>query len=89
MFLAVRADVSQFELIRQMEIDLNRRVGFLVPHHVGQLNIELRPIERCFTGRFGVRKAERIHRFAQHALGQIPHFVIRDVFFVVGLVAQR
>ena len=72
-----------------MEIDLDGRVGFLVAHHVGQLNIELRPVEGGFAGSFGVRKPERIHRFAEHVFGEVPHFVVIDVFFIVDLVAQR
>ena len=62
--MPVRRDVAEIELLRKMEIDLNGRVGLFVTHNVRELNVELRPVEGSFTRSFGIRKSERVHRFA-------------------------
>ena len=89
MLLAVCAYVAEIELVRQMEIDLNRGIGFLVAHHVGELDIQLRAVEGRFTGSLGVRKAERIHRFAENVFGQVPHFVVGHIFLGILFASQR
>ena len=83
--LAVRAHVLQPELVGQVEIHLDRRVRFLVPHHVGQLDIQLRPVKRRLARRFHVRQPERIHGLAQHPFAQRPHLVVVDVLLLFAL----
>src|SRR5579862_7902999 len=46
MMLAVRPNVGELELVRQMKIHLNGRVGLFVAHHVGKLDVELRSVKR-------------------------------------------
>ena len=83
------ADVIQVELARQVEIHLDGRVSLFVPHHVGELDIELGTVEGRLAGRVDIRQPERVHGFAQHALAELPHGVVIDVLLLPVSVAQR
>ena len=53
--VSIRAYVAEVKLIRQMEIDLNGRIRFLMAHHVRELDIQLRPVKSRFAGSLALR----------------------------------
>ena len=47
--LSIVSRIVQVKLIGKVKVHLYGRVGLLMSHHIGQLDIELRPIESRFA----------------------------------------
>ena len=69
---AVLGDVFQIEALRQLEVDLDCRVGELAVMGVADLKVDLRPVERSLARTNLVLLAHRFQRLGEVGLRHLP-----------------
>ncbi len=75
----VRADVVQIEPFRLVEVDLDGRQGRLPARRVGDLDVDLRPVERGLALDRLVRQPGGVEDIGQQGGGALPHLRRGDV----------
>jgi hypothetical protein len=88
-FLAVLADVSQVEALRQVEIKLDRAQLPFAPERIPELEVDLRPVEGRFALIDLVWDFGSNQRFAQGFRRGFPGFWISSCLFRVALGNRR
>src|SRR5438874_1229013 len=74
----VLADVPELESLRRVVVELDGAELPAAAEEVGDVEVDLRTIERAVAGLDLVRRAGRLERFAQRALGAVPECVVTE-----------
>ena len=77
-FGTILADIFRAQPVGQVGVHLKGATLPFAPDGVGQLEIELRPIERAFAGINLIGHAGALDRGLQHALDLVPGFIRPD-----------
>ena len=70
--------VGEVESLRQREVDLDRRELPVAPDRIGEMEVDLRAVERSFALRNIVRIPPSIERAPQGVGGVGPHLLVAD-----------